>query len=285
MAAAGNDTLNADGGGVPPSPCAINPAAPDATTGYTPPAGAIDNVVCVAATDQADALASFSNYSAKSVDLAAPGTETLSTMAPLPDFEQARTYASSFQNGEFEPVDHPQVPPASAADQGFEFAFGNAIWSNPATQAPDTTRATQSPPIDLPSGVPGCLLDFAPILNMSGDDRFTWEVLIDGDTVVENVLTAPVDNTTRIIESTFLIPQTSGTHTLALRSLSTVVSPEPMARARSSPAATCSVTGPATHSSREPRWRRRTCRASGVAVLAQAAGDRDAGQAGAACGC
>ena len=46
VAAAGNDTLNADGGGVPPSPCAINPAAPDATTGYTPPAGAIDNVVC-----------------------------------------------------------------------------------------------------------------------------------------------------------------------------------------------------------------------------------------------
>lgn len=37
------------------------------------------NVVCVAATDQSDALASFSNYGAGSVDLAAPGTAVLST--------------------------------------------------------------------------------------------------------------------------------------------------------------------------------------------------------------
>jgi subtilisin family serine protease len=38
------------------------------------------NVVCVAATMQADALATFSNYGAASVDLAAPGTDILSTI-------------------------------------------------------------------------------------------------------------------------------------------------------------------------------------------------------------
>ena len=38
---------------------------------------ALPNVVCVAATDQNDALASFSNYGAASVDLAAPGTNLL----------------------------------------------------------------------------------------------------------------------------------------------------------------------------------------------------------------
>jgi serine protease len=37
------------------------------------------NVICVAATDQHDALASFSNFGARSVDLAAPGEAILST--------------------------------------------------------------------------------------------------------------------------------------------------------------------------------------------------------------
>lgn len=53
-------------------PCDFNP---DVDT--TIPT-AIDNVVCVAATNQADGLASFSDYGAVSVDLGAPGTETLS---------------------------------------------------------------------------------------------------------------------------------------------------------------------------------------------------------------
>ena len=40
---------------------------------------ALDNVVCVAATDQRDALADFSNYGATTVDLAAPGVNIAST--------------------------------------------------------------------------------------------------------------------------------------------------------------------------------------------------------------
>jgi subtilisin family serine protease len=59
--AAGNDNSNNDTG--PRYPC-----------GYSPP-----NVVCVAATDADDQRASFSNYGASAVDLAAPGTAVLST--------------------------------------------------------------------------------------------------------------------------------------------------------------------------------------------------------------
>ncbi len=44
-----------------------------------------ENVVCVAATDQNDALASFSNYGATNVDLAAPGVNILSTTVPAFD--------------------------------------------------------------------------------------------------------------------------------------------------------------------------------------------------------
>ena len=40
-----------------------------------------DNIICVAATDQADELASFSNYGAVSVDVGAPGVNILSTVA------------------------------------------------------------------------------------------------------------------------------------------------------------------------------------------------------------
>jgi subtilisin family serine protease len=216
VAAAGNEARNADGSGTPPMPCAINPSLPDVATGYTPAAGAIDNVLCVAATDQADALASFSNYGAKSVDLAAPGTEILSTLPALPDTDHL-TYAWSFGNGEFNQWTTPS-PPATAPDQGFELTPPNntTIWSNPGTQAPDTTRATQSPPIDLPSGVPGCLLQVGTFMLMSGDDRFTWEVLIDGNTAVKKIETGPV-NASRLLDSSFPVPQTSGTHTLALR--------------------------------------------------------------------
>jgi len=61
VAAAGNSGLNAD----------ITPQYP---SGYD-----LDNVVSVAATDHHDQLASFSNYGAATVDLAAPGTSILST--------------------------------------------------------------------------------------------------------------------------------------------------------------------------------------------------------------
>jgi subtilisin family serine protease len=51
----------------------------DATPQY-PCAHALDNIVCVGASDQRDALAGFSNFGARSVDLLAPGVNVLSTV-------------------------------------------------------------------------------------------------------------------------------------------------------------------------------------------------------------
>ena len=62
VVAAGNDATDVEF--YPTSPCAEPPA----------------NVVCVAASDNRDRLASFSNYGRTSVDLAAPGVNTLSTV-------------------------------------------------------------------------------------------------------------------------------------------------------------------------------------------------------------
>jgi len=60
-AAAGNDGKNIDND-------PVYPASYDA-----------DNIIAIAASDQNDALASFSNYGVKTVDVAAPGTNILST--------------------------------------------------------------------------------------------------------------------------------------------------------------------------------------------------------------
>src|SRR5262249_35830970 len=62
VAAAGNDSSN-------------NDFAPSYPASYD-----LDNIISVAATDHNDALASFSNYGAATVDIGAPGVNILSTM-------------------------------------------------------------------------------------------------------------------------------------------------------------------------------------------------------------
>jgi len=61
--AAGNDSINQDSDTQPDFPAAYQ----------------LDNLIIVAASDQNDQLASFSNYGAQSVDIAAPGVKILST--------------------------------------------------------------------------------------------------------------------------------------------------------------------------------------------------------------
>jgi subtilisin family serine protease len=65
VAAAGNDNWNND-----------------SATKHYPSSYDLDNIIAVAATDQNDSRASFSNYGATSVDVAAPGTNTYSSKPP-----------------------------------------------------------------------------------------------------------------------------------------------------------------------------------------------------------
>jgi subtilisin family serine protease len=67
VAAAGNDGVNAD-------------SRPDYPAAFDLP-----NIISVAATDRSDRLVDFSNYGAKSVDLAAPGDDIYSTVPALSD--------------------------------------------------------------------------------------------------------------------------------------------------------------------------------------------------------
>jgi subtilisin family serine protease len=65
----GEDGVGDDNDSEPSYPCAL-----DEEPGYT-----ADNLICAAATTPSDGLASFSNFGAESVDLAAPGVRILST--------------------------------------------------------------------------------------------------------------------------------------------------------------------------------------------------------------
>jgi subtilisin family serine protease len=139
---AGNDGVNNDSPGGHHYPCDYRP-----TVDANPPvAGAVDNIICVAATDQADGLASFSDYGAQSVDLGAPGTSILSTFPAMEtwlsdDFEandfatKWQTFGSGFARAgvgdgpltSFGMTDSPGTAPLANHVYGVESASGTAI--------------------------------------------------------------------------------------------------------------------------------------------------------------
>jgi subtilisin family serine protease len=84
VVAAGNDGWNNDVSGQSTYPCDFTSA----------------NLLCVAATDQNDSLASFSSYGSISVDLAAPGVNIASTYLPDPGgYNSAHSLADSPAGG------------------------------------------------------------------------------------------------------------------------------------------------------------------------------------------
>jgi subtilisin family serine protease len=152
-------------------PCDFEPVA-DAAPAVP---GAIDNVVCVAATNQADALAGFSDYGATSVDLGAPGTETLSTYPISEPFEE-----------HFTVDDFSTEWPASGADGGFERTNESPLTSFGMTDVigsptPSTVRETTSSAFTLPPNQ-GCTLiqSRRVVVDTVGGDEFRYSVLLNG---------------------------------------------------------------------------------------------------------
>lgn len=72
-----------------------NSAANNDTTASYPASYRLANMIVVAATEQNDALASYSNYGATTVDLAAPGSNILSTQPATVSFQAGGTTYSS----------------------------------------------------------------------------------------------------------------------------------------------------------------------------------------------
>lgn len=161
--AAGND--GEDNDIKPHYPCVYDPLAEGK--------GSVDNVICVAATDQADQLAAFSNWGASTVDLGAPGTQTLST------YPTTRLFGDEFEVDNFA-----AKWTASGADGGFARTNEAPLTSYGMSDSPGappvagSTRASTSVPVTIPAGFQNCTVELTRA--SSGGIPF-FEVLLDGE--------------------------------------------------------------------------------------------------------
>ncbi len=162
VVSAGNDTNNNDA--TPTYPCSYDPT----TSGIS---SAIDNVVCVAASDQNDSKASFSNLGKTKVDIAAPGTETLSTY----------TYATRLEET-FETAGWPYPGWTEGGWVRSNSApltdYGITSRTTPA-QTSGSTRTTTTPLVSLPTAT-SCRLIMSRIVDKTGGDVANYKVLVDG---------------------------------------------------------------------------------------------------------
>jgi len=161
--AAGNFNQNNDV--TPTFPCAL-----DQVGTYT--AG---NVVCVAATNQLDGRASFSNYGAQSVDLGAPGVNILSTSTQKlffgDDFE-TNDFATRWTNTLTNTSDWVRTNEAPLSSFGITDSPGG-------NYAPNTTSEVTSNPVTLAPGYSSCELDYWRQRDLGSGDTFQIEVLLD----------------------------------------------------------------------------------------------------------
>jgi subtilisin family serine protease len=169
VVAAGNDANDNDGPN-PAFPCAI-PA---------------DNLICVAATNPRDGLASFSNFGRTSVDLGAPGTNILST---FPIFDTIRTAG-------FAPADWTLSGPVWTLNGGVSL---DAAW-----MANEDETAELSGSLDLTNrrGCSATLEGEADItedeaaltLERSTDNGLTWTTIDTIDTPRTNANDNPIND-------------------------------------------------------------------------------------------
>lgn len=165
---AGND--GSDNEATPHYPCNVAPLAGGRS--------AVDNVICVAATDQADRLAGFSNWGATSVDLGAPGTEILSTF-PVRQLIDEDFEADDF---ELEWSDSGTDGGFARTDEAPLTSFG--ISDSPgAAPAPGSIRASTSAPFTMPAGYGECALEQTRSVALGGGG-FWYEVRLDGEPVL-----------------------------------------------------------------------------------------------------
>ena len=158
---AGNDHADTQVPGQTTYPCSYDPRDSGSP---------VDNVVCVTATDQGDRLATFANWGTQNVDLAAPGTEILST----------HTYRTQLD----EMFDAAGFPYAGWVAGGWirnnATLFASArLTNNSSTQTNGTTRTLQSPVLTTPWSGP-CLVRQDRTLSLGGSDTFSYTVHIDG---------------------------------------------------------------------------------------------------------
>jgi thermitase len=142
------------------------------------PPGPVDNIVCVAATDQADQLADFSDWGAVSVDLGAPGTETLSA------YPVSNRYLETFQVDDFA-----SEWTATGADGGFARTGEAPLSSFGMTDTPggpptaSAVREATSTGFVLPAGLGSCEFTQTRALSVGVGNEYRYGVRLNGTPV------------------------------------------------------------------------------------------------------
>lgn len=159
VAAAGNDGTDNDA--TPHYPCS-----------YTS-----SNIICVAATDQNDNLASFSNYGVTSVDVAAPGVNIYSTMPA-----RQAVFSDNFDDGNISDWTTGGTNNTWAVTSELSESPSYSITDSPGSNYLNNTNSwIQSPVINL-SGKKGCKLLFNLEISTYNYDYITIEASADGVT-------------------------------------------------------------------------------------------------------
>lgn len=171
---AGNDSQNNES--VHHYPCDYEPV----TSGIV---GAVDNVVCVAATDQADGLAGFSDWGSVSVDLGAPGTEVLSTypakLVPIDDDFETNNFSSRWTSGG-------AGFGRAASGDGPLTSFGMTDSPGAAPAAGSVHEVTLTTGAALPAGAGACTLSGKRYRSGGSGGTFFYQVLSDNVPVFTN---------------------------------------------------------------------------------------------------
>jgi subtilisin family serine protease len=190
---AGNDGVNNDSVGHHHYPCDYQP-------GSEVP-GAIENVVCVTATDQADKLASFSDWGSTSVDLGAPGTEILSTY-PVEDMLSEDPELTNFGirwtaglEGGFGRTNEAPLTSFGISDSPEEAPVANS------TRESELTTA-----IAIPSGYGNCQLSGRRFVALGSSGKFTQEIVVNESEVIK----ATPTSTSGSLMASFAMPPISG---------------------------------------------------------------------------
>lgn len=171
---AGNDTQNNDS--IPHYPCNYNPLDEGKS--------AVDNVVCVAATNQADKLASFSDWGASSVDLGAPGTETLSTYPVVSTLFSEDFEANDFSS-RWEPVGSTGFGRANPGDGPLTSAgMNDSPGGAPAKNSSHVATLTSG--VAVPAGSGACTLSGMRFRRADSGSSFFYQVLSDNSPIFEN---------------------------------------------------------------------------------------------------
>ena len=204
---AGNDGGNNDGGEAAPKghhyPCDYRP------TEQASPAvpGAVDNIVCVAATDQSDGLAGFSDYGATSVDLGAPGTSTLSTYSgqetPFSDNFESNNFASRWTSA------GAGFGRAGAGD-GPLTSFGMNDSPGAAPAANSVHEVTLTTGGAVPAGAGACEIKGLRFRQPGSGGTFAYSVLSDNINVFENTTSTATGGSSMVAFNTIPILNLGG---------------------------------------------------------------------------